>query len=249
MPRCLHRTPLSLARDPAASVIGAADGSAEHCHVDPRAELQTATERNAREAREEREKADTAKAAQAEADTATKAQADTTAKERADAAAKAQEAEAAHGRAPLLAVPLRAVPPAPEIEVPTGRAGDDQPVMERGGGDPVIVEAEVPPPMPTAGAQPVGLRRRKCRQSVASWWWARLPRSALRGAATDLQQRLGEAQTELCTKEEERRKAVEECDHLAKELAAQADQHKAALKKEKDDEAALQAEFETECSA
>nr|XP_045084503.1 protein atonal homolog 8-like [Aegilops tauschii subsp. strangulata] len=44
------------------------------------------------------------------------------------------------------------MPPAPETQAPTGRAGDEQPVMERGGGDAVILGAEVPPRAPTADA-------------------------------------------------------------------------------------------------
>nr|XP_020150824.1 actin cytoskeleton-regulatory complex protein PAN1-like [Aegilops tauschii subsp. strangulata] len=118
-------------------------------------------ERNAREACEEREKADAVKAAQAEADAATKAQADaatkeqadTAAKEQVDAVAKAQEAEVAHSRAPQLVIPLRVMPPAPENKALTGGAGDNQPALERGGGDPVILGTEVSPPTPTAGAQ------------------------------------------------------------------------------------------------
>nr|XP_020152677.1 uncharacterized abhydrolase domain-containing protein DDB_G0269086-like [Aegilops tauschii subsp. strangulata] len=199
--------------------------------TDPLADLREATERNAREAHEELEKVDAAKA---EADAAAKAQADAAAKEQVDAAAKAQEMEAARSRAPRLVVPLRAVQPAPGSQAPTGGAGDDQPVQERGGGDPIVLGAEVPPPTPTADAQ----TSRPIMPQVPP----------VGGAAADLQQRLGEAQTELRTKEEERRKAVEECDRLANELAAQADQHKAALKNAKDDKAALQAEFETECS-
>ena len=50
--------PRSLSRAPSASVIGAADGSVEHCLVDPRAELQAATERNTQEAHEEQEEAE-----------------------------------------------------------------------------------------------------------------------------------------------------------------------------------------------
>ena len=68
-------------------------------------------------------------------------------------------------------------------------------------------------------------------------------------AAADLQQRLGEAQNRLRAKEEERSKAAQECVRLVKALADQVDQHKVALQKAKDDEAALQAEFETERSA
>ena len=66
------------------------------------------------------------------------------------------------------------------------------------------------------------------------------------GAAAALQQRLGEIQTELRTKEEECSKAAQECDRLVKELA---DRHKAALQAAKDSETSLLVEYETERSA
>nr|XP_020152684.1 tol-Pal system protein TolA-like [Aegilops tauschii subsp. strangulata] len=190
---------------------------------------------NVREAREEREEAErqrveAAKAAQEEADATAKAHADAAAKAQvaaatkaqADAAAKAQAEEAAHGRTLQLIIPLRFAPLAPEILASTGGAGDEQPIMERGGGDPVIMEAEVTPPTPTTDAQ-------------------------TRAKAT-LQQRLGEAQTVLRTKEE-CNKAAQERDRLVKELADKADHHEAALQKAKDSEASLLAKFETERSA
>ena len=82
------RALLSLERTTAASIVGGAGGSASSRRVDPRAEIQAATERNTREAREEQEAEDqraaSAKAAQemmtesaeAQADAATKAQAE-----------------------------------------------------------------------------------------------------------------------------------------------------------------------------
>nr|XP_020156581.1 translation initiation factor IF-2-like [Aegilops tauschii subsp. strangulata] len=157
-PPTMSAAPLSLEGSGSASVIGTAEGSANTRRVDPCAELQVVMERNAREAREEREKAeqekaDAAKAAQEEADTAAKAQADAEAKAQEDATAKAQAEEAARGRTPQLIIPLRSAPLAPETQALTGRAGDDQPVMERGGGDPVSVEAEVTSPMPAADTQ------------------------------------------------------------------------------------------------
>nr|XP_045089523.1 uncharacterized abhydrolase domain-containing protein DDB_G0269086-like [Aegilops tauschii subsp. strangulata] len=297
-------------------------------------------ERNAREACEEREKADVAKAAQAEADAAAKAQADAAAKEQANAIAKVQEAEAAHSRAPLLVVSLRAVPPAPESQAPIGGAGDDQPVLEKGGGDPVILGAEVPPPTPTADAQtsrpdapqvsPVGgelvvgstpavrtlVRRRAAKAASARRplevgaasssapeaeatsaappeWTLGGGTGVLNTAAQDVQarfqaqgaalqqytqaflatrsavrdyhniraaafnshvQELAKRTTDLAESrskhsEEERSKAAQECGRLVKELANQADRHKADLQKVKDNEANLQAEFETERSA
>jgi len=82
--------------------------------VDPRAELQAATERNAREAREEWEAEElrvaAAKAAQEMAEESAAGQADAAAKAQAEAATAERAAEA------LLVVPLRAV--APEIPEP-----------------------------------------------------------------------------------------------------------------------------------
>ena len=114
--------------------------------MDPRAELQAATERNAREAREEREaeelRAAAAKAAQEEAEESAKAQADAAAKAQAEAAAAETAAEA------LLVVPLHAV--APEIpEPPPEEAGGDLPGMEREEDDVVVREREATPPSPT----------------------------------------------------------------------------------------------------
>ncbi|XP_073365085.1 uncharacterized protein [Aegilops tauschii subsp. strangulata] len=51
-PQTVSAFPLSLERIAAASVVGSAGGSANTRRVDPRAELQAAMERNAREARE-----------------------------------------------------------------------------------------------------------------------------------------------------------------------------------------------------
>nr|XP_020149765.1 uncharacterized protein LOC109734989 [Aegilops tauschii subsp. strangulata] len=113
--------PLSCARAPSTSVIGAVDGSTGPRRVDPLADLQEATERNAREAWEEREKAKVAKAAQAEADAAAKARADV-------AATTAQAEEASHNQAPKPTCPQHADPPVPEVRAPTGEAGADQPV-------------------------------------------------------------------------------------------------------------------------
>ena len=102
--------------------------------MDPRAELQAATERNAREAREEREaeelRAAAAKAAQEES-----------AKARADAAAKAQAeaAAAATAEGALLVTPLRVA--SPEVpEPPPEEAGGDLPGLEREGDDVVVPE-------------------------------------------------------------------------------------------------------------
>ena len=61
-----------------------------------------------------------------------------------------------------------------------------------------------------------------------------------------MQQQLGEANTVLRAKEDERNKAAQERDRLAKELKDHAKLHKAALKHAADNEARLLAEFETE---
>jgi hypothetical protein len=128
-------------------VVGATEGSANTRRVDPLADL--------REAREEREEAERqeAEAAKAQADAAARIRVDAAAKAQAEAAAKAQAKESARGRTPQLVILLRAAPPTPEIPRPTGGAGDDQPVMERGEGDAIISGAEAPPRAPTAGAR------------------------------------------------------------------------------------------------
>ena len=83
----MTRAPLSLERAAAGSVVESPRGSGSTTRrVDPRADLQEATERNAREAREEREarEAEARKAAAAQA-----AQEEEEAKALAEAAAKA----------------------------------------------------------------------------------------------------------------------------------------------------------------
>ena len=92
--------------------------------MDPHAELQAATERNAREEREAEElRAAAAKAAQEEEESA---------KARADAAAKAQaEAVAAvTAEGALLVTPLRVATPE-VLEPPPEEAGGDLPGLER----------------------------------------------------------------------------------------------------------------------
>ena len=116
--------------------------------MDPRAELQAATERNAREAREEREaeelRAAAAKAAQEEAEESAKARADAAAKAQAEAAA------AATAEGALLVTPLRVA--APEIPEPLPEeAGGDLPVLERED-DVVVQEREPARPQPIAQA-------------------------------------------------------------------------------------------------
>ena len=112
--------------------------------MDPRADLQAATERNAREERE----AEALKAAAAKA-----AQEEEAAKARADAAAKAQAeaASAATAEGALLITPLRvAAPEAPEP--PPEEAGGDQPGLEWE--DNVVVpEREAAPAPPTGATQ------------------------------------------------------------------------------------------------
>ena len=95
--------------------------------MDPRADLQAATERNAREAREEQEaqEAEVLRAAAAKA-----AQEEEAAKARADAAAKAQAeaAAAAMAEGALLVTPLRvAAPGAPAQQKRKGGSGSSHP--------------------------------------------------------------------------------------------------------------------------
>nr|XP_040245748.1 uncharacterized protein LOC120964838 [Aegilops tauschii subsp. strangulata] len=225
--RVIFRAPLSLERSGAASVVGTAEGSANTRRVDPRAELQLAMERNAQEAREEREEAAAAKAAQEEAHEAAKAQADAATKAQAYAAAKAQAEEAAHGQTPQLVIPLRAVPPAPEVSAAPEGAGGDQPTMERKGD------------YHNLRAAAFNSHVRELAQRTADL-------SESQKANTALQQQLGEAQTALRAKEEECSKVAQERDRLAKKLADQEELHKAALQAAKDSEATLQAEYETQ---
>ena len=139
------RAPLSLERAAAASVVESPRGSGSTTRrVDPRADLQAATERNAREARE----AEARKAAAAQA-----AQEEEAAKARADAAAKAQAkaAAAALAEGALLVTPLRvAAPEAPEPLLE--EAGGDQPGLERED-DVVVLEREAAPAPPTGVTQ------------------------------------------------------------------------------------------------
>ena len=115
--------------------------------MDPRAELQAAMERNAREEREAEElRAAAAKAAQEMAAESAKAQADAAAKAQAEAAAAVAAAGA------LLVTPLRAM--APEITEPLPEeAGGDLPGMEREEDDVVVREREAAPPSPTGADQ------------------------------------------------------------------------------------------------
>nr|XP_020164071.1 uncharacterized abhydrolase domain-containing protein DDB_G0269086-like [Aegilops tauschii subsp. strangulata] len=232
-----------LSRASSGSVIGAAEGSAGPRSVDPLADLQQATERNAREAREEREaaareKAEAAKATKAEADATAKAEADTAAREQADVAAKAQAEEASRSRALESTCPQHVDPPVPEGQAPTREAGADQSALERGGGDHVVLGAEDYHNIRAAAfnsqVQELAKRTTDLNQS-----WK---------ATADLRKCLGEVESELRTKEQERSQAAQECDRLTKELADQAERHKAELQKLKDSEAHLQAEFETQRS-
>nr|XP_020156367.1 M protein, serotype 24-like [Aegilops tauschii subsp. strangulata] len=182
------QAPLSLSRALSGSVIGAAGGSAEPRHVDPFADLQEATERNAQEAREEqekveREKAEAAKAAQAEADAVAKTQADM------------QHAE------------------------PVGLKSPSSRNMRSN-------------------------RRRRARRRLEGLEVEELAKQTTdlnqsRKATADLRKSLGAAETALRAKEVERSQAAKECDRLAKELADQAERHKAELQKLKASEANL----------
>nr|XP_020198729.1 flagellar radial spoke protein 2-like [Aegilops tauschii subsp. strangulata] len=156
------RALLSLERSACTSIIGGTEGSANTRRIDPLADLREATEKNTREAREEQEEAqwqkEVAKAAQEEADAAAKAQADAVAKAQADAAtkaqayaaAKAQAEEAARSQTPQLITHLRSAPPVPEIPAPSAGAGNEQPVMEREGGDAATLRMGVSQQAPTA---------------------------------------------------------------------------------------------------
>ena len=98
----------------------AAGGSASSRRVNPRAELQAKTERNAREAREEeaeRQRAVASKAAQEKVDEAARVQAGIVALTQADAAAAAQAEEASRVQPPQLVIPLHAMAPMPDASV------------------------------------------------------------------------------------------------------------------------------------
>ena len=128
------RAPLTLERTTAASIVGGAGGSAGSCRIDPRAELQAATERNAREAREAegRRAAGTESAQETTAESA-EAHSDAAARARAEAEAAERAAEALRGQPPQLVIPLRFV--LPDIPVPPPEEiGRDPPMMEREGG-------------------------------------------------------------------------------------------------------------------
>ena len=64
-----------------------------------------------------------------------------------------------------------------------------------------------------------------------------------------MREQLGGAQTALRAKENECNALVQERDRLAKKLADQEENHKAALKTAQDSEAALKAEYETEAAS
>nr|XP_045089508.1 uncharacterized protein LOC109746334 [Aegilops tauschii subsp. strangulata] len=281
-PPTVSAEPLSLERSTSASIIGGTEGSANAHRIDPLADLREATEKNAQEAREEKErvekaKADAAKAAQEEADAvakaqdnaAVKAQEEEATKAQADAAAKAQAGAAAGGQAPYLVIPLRSMPPVAGIPTPTGGANNDQPVMEREGGDAVIPRTEASqqasaaesqgsrPDAPSAprvsgelvgGATPVVCTPTRWRVTkdyhnmrVAAYNSQVRELSKRTAELTDsqranatLRQQMGEAQTVLHAKEEERLKMEQERDCLAKQLVDQAE-----LQKLKDAEEAL----------
>ena len=116
--------------------------------MDPPADLQAATERNAREAREEQEarEAEARKAAAAQA-----AREEEAAKALADAAARAQaEAEAAAAGEVLMVTPLRVMVPG-DMEPSPGGASGSQPGLG-GSGDDVVILAKAPEPTAPTGA-------------------------------------------------------------------------------------------------
>ena len=71
----------------------------------------------------------------------------------ADAAAKARLTKAARCQEPLLVATLNSAPPLPEFVATIGGAGDEQPAMEREGGDVAMLDVVVRPPPPTGRAQ------------------------------------------------------------------------------------------------
>ena len=158
------RAPLSLERAAAASVVESprGSGSTTRC-VDPHADLQEATERNAWEAREERE------AREAEARKAAAAQAaleEEAVKVLADAAARAQaEAAAAEAAGEVLMVtPLRVAVPGSMEPSPEG-ASRDQPGPGRD--DDVIILERAPMPTPPTWAAQGGRPDQPPTQSAA----------------------------------------------------------------------------------
>ena len=68
-------------------------------------------------------------------------------------AVKEQAKEAARRQSALFVIPLNSAPPPPEFVAPTGRAGDEHPIMERDGGDVVMPNVIVPPPPPSEEAR------------------------------------------------------------------------------------------------
>ena len=112
---------MSLERAAAGSVVESPRGSGSTTRrVDPRADLQEATERNAREEQEARE-AEARKAAAAQA-----AREEEAAKALADAAARAQAEVAAAAAAGevLMVTPLRVMAPGDVEPSPEGASGD-----------------------------------------------------------------------------------------------------------------------------
>ena len=89
----------------------------------------------------------------AEADKAEAAALKKLAEAEADAAAKKRLEDVAHRQEPLFGVPLNSAPPPPEFTAPTGGAGDEHPIMERGSGDVAMPDVIVPPPPPSGGAR------------------------------------------------------------------------------------------------
>ena len=81
-----------------------------------------------------------------------RAQADAVAKAQEDAAAVVEAEEALRNQPPQLIIPLRSVAPEILVVLLEG-AGGDQPVMEREGGDTVVLEGEAVPPLSAGTGQ------------------------------------------------------------------------------------------------
>nr|XP_020173690.1 uncharacterized protein LOC109759280 [Aegilops tauschii subsp. strangulata] len=226
-----------------ASLIGAVAGSTNTRRVDPCAELQAATQRNAQEAREEAEwqRVEAAKAPREEADAAAKAQA--------EAATKAQAEEAVS--APRTLDFGAASSSAPDAEASSAAP----PKWTPGGGTSVLNRAanDVQAHLRAQGDALQQYTKEFLAMRTAIQDYHNIRAVAFNSHVRELAKRTANladsrTQTALRAKEEECSKVAQECERLVKELADQADQHKAELKKLKEAEDSLTAEFETQRS-
>nr|XP_045088080.1 uncharacterized protein LOC123495894 [Aegilops tauschii subsp. strangulata] len=112
--------------------------------IDPAADLPEAKERNAREVREEQE---ATRLEKAEAEKAEAAALKKLAEAEAADAAKKQAEEAAHRQSAVFNTPLNSAPPPPEFTAQTREVGNENPIMERDGGDTAMPDMIVLPPL------------------------------------------------------------------------------------------------------